>query len=571
MVKQNKTSLNSPASAILFWCLLLILLDSVLSHAKAQMPSWWGRAGSSVMTCRGDDDTEFVLVLLDTRSRSQDAPNSFDWVEEGPNPPAMYHAASWTRANLGAVFGIALDATHNIYLTSSVAFGLPFDRDGNDQHYGPAGSGGIYKIDASTGAISVFAVIPQDQTVVDRDGTPITATGAGTRVGAGLGQITYDYDHNQFFVSSFDDGKIYRLSAAGAILDSYDPLLADPSPTDTGPNDPIPPLGDRPWALGYYGGRLYYSNWVDDRGAPDPINDNEIRSVALNANGTWGAATTDQLEFTLPRFAKDGASPTNESHPVSDIEFNDVGDMLTCERGREGDTIVSSHRTRVLLYERTPGGSYPSVPTNDIRIGTAPNNDNGSTDGGVDWTYDSYDSSTGDATGNLTWMWSTGHRLRESGDDGGTKPSGYSGTYKVAGLQASPVNQVVNGSTFWQISNFLDLDGTGSVQKTQQGDVDVVRGFPIVCSVDSVQVTPGVCNDNGTPNDTTDDYYTASVTVNYTNPPTTGTLDLIGDALHSTNTVNSVPVSSIGATSYTFTGVRIKADGAAHSFTAIFQ
>lgn len=92
------------------------------------------------------------------------------------------------------------------------------------------------------------------------------------------------------------------------------------------------------------------------------------------------------------------------------------------------------------------------------------------------------------------------------------------------------------------------------------------------CAITSINVTPGACNDNGTPNNATDDYYTASVTVNYTNPPSIGDLVLSGPALHSTNSVTTVAVGSLNSsTSHTFTGVRLVANNAAPSLTAKFQ
>jgi len=42
-----------------------------------------------------------------------------------------------------------------------------------------------------------------------------------------LGNIVYDEVHDQYFVSNIEDGRIYRLSNTGVILDSYDPLNYD--------------------------------------------------------------------------------------------------------------------------------------------------------------------------------------------------------------------------------------------------------------------------------------------------------------------------------------------------------
>lgn len=88
---------------------------------------------------------------------------------------------------------------------------------------------------------------------------------------------------------------------------------------------------------------------------------------------------------------------------------------------------------------------------------------------------------------------------------------------------------------------------------------------PIVCTISGIVVSGNTCNDNGTPSNSTDDYYTTNVTINYTNAPLTGNLVLTGDASA------SVAVSSIGATSYTFTGITLPADGTTSTLTAAFD
>ena len=88
---------------------------------------------------------------------------------------------------------------------------------------------------------------------------------------------------------------------------------------------------------------------------------------------------------------------------------------------------------------------------------------------------------------------------------------------------------------------------------------------PSVCAITNITVTAGSCNNNSTTGTATDDYYLADVTVTYTNPETVGTLDLSGDA------TASIAVGSVGATSYTFTGVQLPADGTVNTLTATFS
>lgn len=92
-----------------------------------------------------------------------------------------------------------------------------------------------------------------------------------------------------------------------------------------------------------------------------------------------------------------------------------------------------------------------------------------------------------------------------------------------------------------------------------------------VCDFSALTVTAGACNNNGTPAITTDDYYTADVTVTYANKPATGNIVLSGTGLHSSNTVTTAPVASGSATTYTFTNVRIKANASLSSLTSNFS
>ncbi len=79
------------------------------------------------------------------------------------------------------------------------------------------------------------------------------------------------------------------------------------------------------------------------------------------------------------------------------------------------------------------------------------------------------------------------------------------------------------------------------------------------------------CNNNGTASSHSDDYFTADITVNFSAPPATGNLELSGDVLPGGGAL-SVPVATIGSgPTYTFTGVRLKADNTASSVTATFS
>jgi hypothetical protein len=92
------------------------------------------------------------------------------------------------------------------------------------------------------------------------------------------------------------------------------------------------------------------------------------------------------------------------------------------------------------------------------------------------------------------------------------------------------------------------------------------------CAISNISfANQSTCNDNGTSSNNTDDWFTADITVTFANPPATGTLDLTGDVLAGGGAI-SVPVATAGAgPTYTFTGVRLRADGTASSVTAAFS
>lgn len=89
---------------------------------------------------------------------------------------------------------------------------------------------------------------------------------------------------------------------------------------------------------------------------------------------------------------------------------------------------------------------------------------------------------------------------------------------------------------------------------------------PPSCAITGITTSSiSVCNNNGTPNNATDDTFTANVTVTFSSAPASGVLNLTGSA------VASVPVGSLGANSFTFTGVTMPANGQLLQFSASFS
>jgi hypothetical protein len=228
---------------------------------------------------------------------------------------------------------------------------------------GPAGWGGVYQIDGSTGAVSTFT------------------TAALPNTGPGLGNIVYDCGNDQFFVTNHEDGKIYRLDNGGTVASSFDHATPDDGLAG------FAPLRERLWGVTVHNGRVYYGVWNEDSANPSAALANEVWSVALNGSGDFTGAA--QLEVSVP------PNPSAiYSNPVADIRFTAAGTMLLAERGMSGPTFPTPHQSRLLEYVCSPGGWAPS--TNLFDIGTIPPS---SCAGGCDADYSTNGRywSTGDA------------------------------------------------------------------------------------------------------------------------------------------------------------------------------
>ncbi len=139
------------------------------------------------------------------------------------------------------------------------------------------------------------------------------------------------------------------------------------------------------------------------------------------------------------------------------------------------------------------------------------------------------------------------------------------GTYSI------PVNQIVGNSHIFNGVK-LKADGTPSVVQMNFTDeptcIDAGTGPTVQpCSTPPPPCTitvdflgnPSACNDNGTPNDPSDDFFTQNVHASFFNRPSTGSLQIVpgGDQIGS----YSIPVNQIVGNSHIFNGVKLKADG----------
>lgn len=280
-----------------------------------------------------------VVQIVDVKNRAT-APLNTDWAAA-----TRFAKPTWTAdpTGVGSVFGVTVDKRGHVYVTSTTCYNL-------DDIGLSGGLGTVYKIANGTGAISVFANLPNSG-------------------GTGLGNIDYDGVRDQFFVTNMEDGRIYRINSAGVVLSTFDHAtnaIAAGGGAEPGDVAGYVPLGERIWGVGTYQGRVYYSVWAEDMGRPSTTLVNTIRSVALNGSGDFTGVS--QLDITLPPrpFVSLGAFYSN---PVADISFSRTTCMLVSERTMQSDTYPSAHDSRVFEYKKVGGAWWPSGYTYAIGIG----------------------------------------------------------------------------------------------------------------------------------------------------------------------------------------------------------
>lgn len=265
----------------------------------------------------------FVLHVIDAQNPQLYTPPQ-NWFAP------FYNHPTWTTANLGTVFSDTLDDLGNIYLCHSSTYGQPGASGWiASDTLGFGGAGAIYKIDTNTALASVFATLPNVLDPVMANCGAFGPPPLPTERWPGLGDICFDCERQRFYVSNFEDGKIYVLNTGGAIMQIYDHGAAD----NGAPG--FAPLGERVWAVKTSQGRLYYSIW-DAVGLP-----NRVWSVAINGAGNIVGAA--QLEISYP-------TSNWVMSPISDIAFSPKCCMLLAERSMYCDTESSAHASRAVEY-----------------------------------------------------------------------------------------------------------------------------------------------------------------------------------------------------------------------------
>ncbi|MFZ1573356.1 MAG: hypothetical protein IPP08_12075 [Chlorobiota bacterium] len=482
----------------------LLLLMSVVITTKAQfgMPptnieGWAVATHSSGNWVVGSLTNTPVIGLVNTRNCDGLAPFGVNWTSA---TTTIYHGPTnnWIASNLGQVYGIAIDSKNNIYTTSTSVY----NHVAEPLEFGPAGPGGVYKIDYASGNISnILTSSIYTTSATSSIGTSKIPNGDGVNHGPGLGNICYDKDNDKLYVTNMEDGRIYRINPTTNKIDAvYDPGASSPIAAPLGTTNPtmnadggtngFAPIGERLWGIGYnpVDKRIYYSVWVEGYGSNSPTTYNVIRSVSVNAAGF--IPTSDQFEFKLLDVASGylpnstSVPPIFYSMPISDIEFTlDGKKMLVGECGvnqnySEIFPINTGHSNRVFEY-RGAAGSWIFNQTINLSVAGSFThlNSSGGVDYGVSYNTPTIQGQCGQAKCDSI-IWTTGNFLVNSP--------------LVYGLQSTPASGNTP-ATATSLGHFVDLNGIFTQNdKTQIGDVDIFKGeckgaIPSPC--DKIDVT----------------------------------------------------------------------------------
>jgi len=312
-------------------------------------------------------DSSVLIMTSHDRLGGDEVLRVFDISGDPPTPnlnyPApMYVHPTWTAPTFGGgIFGLTLDSFGNIYISASSIYSG-----------GTSTPGTIYRVDATTAGVSVFATLPNN--------------------GPAFGNINYDCVSETIRVVSHEDCRIWQLDMNANVVSTYhhgtgDVTMGEPADASE-PDGQFCPLGQRMWAVQSHYGKLYYSVWWEDSGRQNANEDNEIWSVEYVDEAGIPDPTTAKLEATIP-----GLQNNSYSNPVSDLSFAATGWMLAAERSMYADTSTSAHQSTTYELQQM-NGTWQVVGTTYV-VGELPNSSAGGVD--HDFAADGYVWMTGDA------------------------------------------------------------------------------------------------------------------------------------------------------------------------------
>ena len=322
----------------------------------------------------------------------------------------VYHHASWHIDSIGNVFGIAMNSTTgDILLTASSNYGAGFLGYDAIIRYGEiaggtssgtndsAAGGTVYKIDGTTGQATVFSTIPQQAVSFTNEDCESSDIATRTNSGVGLGNVVYDETNDQYFVSNIEDGRIYRLSNSGTILDSYDPFSND---------DGVAGISDLEelvygLAIEQETNRLFFGGIDSVAGTGAQPGSPSIHSISLTASGEFpgvvnnsnmpvGATynnyeSTEEFHTDIPIAGGTTPATNNYVYLISDLAFNASGELIAGVRVSCNSSFFASYNhfsETNLITKNTGTGKFDNTIT-ELDISATGSYANEDTYGGV--------------------------------------------------------------------------------------------------------------------------------------------------------------------------------------------
>ncbi len=413
--------------------------------------------GMAVLTQYADSNNTSnpVARLYDTRNNAS-APRGMDWYTQDASIDLT--PSSWTLANMGEVFGIAIDSIGDVFFGASDIYHLDsILASGYNSYRGPAGAAGIYKADAAV--LSNLNILISTHPGASPQSLPATTIPNTGGIGNGIGNLAYDRKHHQIFATNLEDGRIYRIDlklSPPQVVSIYDPLSPDNG------NPGMAPRQEQLWGVGVFTDssgitRVYFAR----RGLPPSI-PTEIRSIPLQSNGEFGGGSIyhagiyeggSQLDVLIN-------TSSSDTSKITDIAFAEDGRMLLAERGHP-------HRASVYEYIYNGNSWVPTPQHFYIGAYNLLQGENGTNAaGGIDYGYRQRGTNVYGHCDSTVWATSNYMITRGSG-------SGF--FYGLQGIGAAgnlPVTSGTsgNGYTDWHI----DTDGSNS-GTPQLGDVEIYR------------------------------------------------------------------------------------------------
>jgi hypothetical protein len=477
----------------------------------------------AVATMRADLASGPSVVIWDLTNQAT-APVGAAWNGVVNPPTSFYTHPAWAKASIGDVFGLTLDKSGNIYVTTSTSYGTNV-MGSSSVLPGTPGRGDIYRLDANNGTASRFVQSINNSTYQSSSPNKLPNTGPG------LGNIHYSCVYDKFYVSNFEDGLIYRIDGNGNILSRWDhghnlPTAIPPSPalddTDLLSGNSTPPftqLGRRVWAVQDWSGRLYYSIWGEHGGGSGGVpNDppNEIWSIGLTSTGDFTGSA--RREVLLAAFNP----PTWDfSNPISDISFRSSGEMLLAGRTMGSNTSTGTNFAPLLEYTWNGSLWIQAVP-NKYKVGSY--GGFGCSAGGCD--YDE---------GPNGRVWATGNAI------------GTSTSSAISGLQGLPFSGgVVPNSILIDVDNDI-IQG----DKARSGDVEIPCSTSGASSTATPTATPSPtasAKPTATPSATATPVSSATPTPSPSGTPTATPSATKSPTATATPSLSSTPTATPSAT-----------------------